>query len=169
MELSALLKDYSVFNAWANHEFAEWFRPQNDALFEQHITNSFSSVRATILHIYAAENVWFNRLQGVVTTHFLSEIFEGSNAVLLDEWLDNSRAFRDFLLQQPDAYFAEMCDYKDLAGNPYTQVRAEMLLHAIQHSTFHRGQLVTLGRQLGMEKPPRTDYIFYTRIREKLK
>ncbi|MFN2424735.1 MAG: DinB family protein [Cryomorphaceae bacterium] len=33
----------------------------------------------------------------------------------------------------------------------------------MNHSTYHRGQLVTMGRQAGLSTPPQTDYIFYVR------
>jgi uncharacterized damage-inducible protein DinB len=41
-----------------------------------------------------------------------------------------------------------------------------MLLHVFNHSNFHRGQLVTILRQLGEEKIPQTDYIHYSRSRK---
>jgi uncharacterized damage-inducible protein DinB len=105
------------------------------------------------------------RLKGEVPTSFLANTFEGSNAVLMQGMLDNSAAFRDFIQAQEDVFFEDNVAYKDLAGNAYTQPRAEMILHCMQHSTFHRGQLLTLGRQLGLTQPPSTDYIRFTRLK----
>jgi len=33
----------------------------------------------------------------------------------------------------------------------------------MNHGTFHRGQLVTMGRSLGLTDPPKTDFIHYLR------
>ncbi len=34
-------------------------------------------------------------------------------------------------------------------------------LHVFNHSTYHRGQIVTIGRGLGYKDAPMTDYNFY--------
>jgi uncharacterized damage-inducible protein DinB len=33
--------------------------------------------------------------------------------------------------------------------------------HVMNHSTYHRGQLVTMGRELGFMDPPKTDFMQY--------
>jgi uncharacterized damage-inducible protein DinB len=38
-----------------------------------------------------------------------------------------------------------------------------MLLHVFNHGTYHRGQLVTMLRQLGIENIPATDFIVWSR------
>ncbi|MGZ3851281.1 MAG: DinB family protein [Flavisolibacter sp.] len=38
-----------------------------------------------------------------------------------------------------------------------------MLLHAFNHGTYHRGQLVNMLRQLGVDKIPGTDFIAWSR------
>jgi uncharacterized damage-inducible protein DinB len=38
-----------------------------------------------------------------------------------------------------------------------------MLLHLFNHGTYHRGQLVTMLRELGIEKIPPTDFIVWSR------
>ena len=40
-----------------------------------------------------------------------------------------------------------------------------MLLHLFNHQTFHRGQLVTMLRQNGIEKIPATDFIVFSRTK----
>ena len=39
----------------------------------------------------------------------------------------------------------------------------QMLLHVFNHGTYHRGQLVTILRELGVEKIPQTDFIVWSR------
>ncbi len=40
--------------------------------------------------------------------------------------------------------------------------RYEYIVHVVNHSSFHRGQLVTMARQLGIDKDiPNTDYNIY--------
>jgi uncharacterized damage-inducible protein DinB len=37
----------------------------------------------------------------------------------------------------------------------------EYIMHYANHSTYHRGQVVTIGRNLGFTDAPMTDYNFY--------
>ena len=53
-------------------------------------------------------------------------------------------------------------DYRDMAGNPFTQKLADILQHIVNHSTYHRGQLTTMIRQVGVT-PPRTDFLVFAR------
>jgi uncharacterized damage-inducible protein DinB len=53
-------------------------------------------------------------------------------------------------------------DYRDMAGNPFMQKLADILQHIVNHSTYHRGQLTTMIRQVGVT-PPRTDFLVFAR------
>jgi len=41
----------------------------------------------------------------------------------------------------------------------------QMLQHVFNHATYHRGQLVTMLRQLGQDKIPDTDFYTYCRLK----
>jgi uncharacterized damage-inducible protein DinB len=53
-------------------------------------------------------------------------------------------------------------DYVTTEGKPYSNVLQDMLLHLINHSTYHRGQVASLLRQVGAT-PIATDLIVYLR------
>jgi uncharacterized damage-inducible protein DinB len=53
--------------------------------------------------------------------------------------------------------------YRTLDGTAHTTRLLDLLLHVVNHSTYHRGQLTTLLRQAG-GAPPATDYVVYTRL-----
>jgi uncharacterized damage-inducible protein DinB len=55
-----------------------------------------------------------------------------------------------------------MIDYQDLKGNPHRTPIWQIALHVVNHATLHRGQAMSLLRQLGVPPPP-TDLIFYYR------
>jgi uncharacterized damage-inducible protein DinB len=48
-------------------------------------------------------------------------------------------------------------------GKPGAFVMSDLLVHVLNHSTFHRGQLVTLLRQAGATALPATDFTEYRR------
>jgi uncharacterized damage-inducible protein DinB len=45
-----------------------------------------------------------------------------------------------------------------LDGTQYKQPIWQMLLHVFNHATYHRGQVVNMLRQLGVDKIPSTDF-----------
>ncbi len=58
--------------------------------------------------------------------------------------------------------FDQRIGYKNSRGNKFENTIFEMLFQAINHSTYHRGQINSLLIQNGIE-PILTDYIFYKR------
>ncbi len=54
--------------------------------------------------------------------------------------------------------------YNDLRGNPQAEPLFQQMQHAINHATYHRGQVVTMMRQVGA-KPAATDLIVFYRTR----
>lgn len=165
MNLPTLLKDYAVFNHWANSRVVEWLREKPSDILEQETPSSFPTLRGTLLHIWSAEDVWLNRLQGVSPARFLAEDFEGGTAELFEGLLQCSAAFRDFLATQPAAFFESKTAYTHTSGTAYHQFNPEIILHCMQHSTFHRGQIITMARSLGITDVPHNDYILYVRQR----
>jgi uncharacterized damage-inducible protein DinB len=49
-----------------------------------------------------------------------------------------------------------------MSGEPFTSSLGQMLRHVVNHSTYHRGQVTTMLRQLGVPAPA-TDLILYYR------
>jgi uncharacterized damage-inducible protein DinB len=155
---SELLHRYVAYNAWANAELAQWLAQAPDSVMEQEITSSFRSLRATVLHIWSAEYLWMKVLQDKSYADNPTQTFSGDGAELLRRWLEASAAFRD--------HVAGM-DALELAGTRGGGVGrspmfvADIIQHCMNHGTYHRGQLITMGRQAGLQEPPRTDFIHY--------
>ncbi|MCF8246591.1 MAG: DinB family protein [Saprospiraceae bacterium] len=154
---------YTQFNLWANRRMVETFAPLSTEQFEAPIVSSFPSVRLTFLHIWDAESLWLDRLKGNSPTTFPSKYFVGDNTEVLDNLLQVSGDFQSFVEMQPADFFEQALDFTTLSYGPQTQRAFEMIHHCMNHSTFHRGQLITLGRQLGIQHFPPTDYAFFLR------
>lgn len=165
MSLTELIREYAIFNHWANQRYVNWLGGLSDELLTKEMPSSFPTLRQTFLHIWAAETIWLERLKGVSPSVFISITFQGTNAELFDRFMANTNDFRDFILSQPDEYFSGTLVYTHTSGTEYLENTAEIIQHCIQHSTFHRGQLLTMARSLGQTDPPATDFIGYVRQR----
>jgi uncharacterized damage-inducible protein DinB len=164
MTSDTLLKDYTAYNLWANTRIVEWLRAKPLEYMTREIASSFPSLYQTLLHIWGAEEVWIERLQGDSPKQFRTDYFQGPVEEVFAGLLACSEQFRDLIASQSAAYFESQATYTHINGKIYTQNRAQMLLHCMQHSTFHRGQIVTMARGLGLTDPPATDYIQYVRL-----
>ena len=72
------------------------------------------------------------------------------------QWQDWVNDANDHALQHEFIYYNSR---KERFKQPVYQ----MLLHLLNHNTYHRGQIVTMLRQLGVEKIPATDFIVWSR------
>ena len=52
--------------------------------------------------------------------------------------------------------------FKLLSGDPNSMRLVDQMQHVANHATMHRGQVVGMVRQMGIE-PPSTDLLFYLR------
>jgi uncharacterized damage-inducible protein DinB len=162
-----LLADYARYNLWANERLINIFRTTKDELIEQTISSSFPSVRQTVLHIWDAESIWLERLNDNSPTSFPSTTFTGTNAEAFDGLIGSSTAFLQFVENRPAPFFRERKRIMTLKGGEYHELVTDMIHHCLNHSTFHRGQLVMMCRQLGISHIPATDFIFYKRETKK--
>lgn len=164
MNIKTLLQDYAAYNLWANNLVADWLRPQSPELLTRHAASSFSSLHDTLLHIWGAQDIWLIRLEGGSPTRFISADFTGTTAEVLDGLLANSLKFKEFVAGQTSTFFEQKSRYLHRNGNTYEEFNAQIIQHCLQHSTYHRGQIVTIGRSLGLTDPPATDFIAYVRL-----
>ena len=58
------LKAYTSYNLWANNEMIKCVEKLTQEQLHQTIDSSFNSVFKTILHIWDAEYIWLQRMQG---------------------------------------------------------------------------------------------------------
>ena len=154
-----------TFNVWANKKIIDFISVHvTRAMADQEITSSFPSVKKTIFHIWDAEGIWLERLRGHSPMEYHSVRFTGSFNEGLENMMANSNAFLSFLLTKNESYFSGEVAYNHTSGKFYSQRIDDVLTHVFNHGTFHRGQLITMFRQLGLSNGlPETDFIEFTR------
>lgn len=168
MTLETLLKDYVTYNRWANRLMVEWLREKPSELMTREVPSSFPHLHDTLLHIWSAEKVWLERLQQVPPEPFLAQTFNGSTDNVFDGLLRASEQFEGYVHSLPDVSFHEICHFRLLNGSEDHRPRHQMIHHCLNHSTYHRGQIVTIARNLGLTDPPQTDFIRFVRLRHKV-
>ena len=77
-------------------------------------------------------------------------------------WPQLQQRWEDWAAELSPGDLRGVVDYKDLKGNAHSTPVWQIVLHVVNHATLHRGQAMSLLRQLGVAPPP-TDLIFYYR------
>ncbi len=156
-----LLMKYADYNLWANDRIATVLKGLDNSILDKEIPSSFNSIRKTVFHIWDAEFIWLQRLNGLSLSDWPSKQYGAETPI--DKFLETSNSFKQFVEQLHEVEFTGDCVYKNLKGAEYRNPRNEVLQHIFNHSTFHRGQIVTMLRNSGVTELPQTDFIYYTR------
>ncbi|MDZ7876355.1 MAG: DinB family protein [Saprospiraceae bacterium] len=162
--MKQLLSEYARYNAWANENFVNLFRSVDETLINQEVVSSFTSIRATLLHIWDAESLWLERLNSKSPTQLPSKNFHGTHEELFSNLIKTSNQFIEFIETRPAPFFRDRLAFKTISPpRDFKESVTDMAHHCLNHSTFHRGQLVMMCRQLNIIPIPSSDYIMYVR------
>lgn len=157
-DLQNMLQRYADYNLWANQQVANWLNTASEEQLNQAVESSFSSLKETIIHIWGAEYLWLQVVQEQAYDQSPAKSFEGNRSDLLKGWLSASKNFSKHLKNMTVSELQALRPKSK--GKGFTRI-SDMIQHCMNHSTYHRGQLITMGRQVGLDKPPRTDFIYY--------
>ena len=149
------------FNLWANKRISEMLIQLHEEKFSKEICSSFKSVKLTTLHIWDAETIWKLRLEGKTIENWPGKNFNGDKNDVITGLISSSQELLNFYLTNSE--IDTIINYHNIKGeNFFTSVK-DIVTHVVNHSTFHRGQIITMLRQLGETKLSGTDYITYVR------
>jgi len=157
MNLKKLISDYTRYNHWANEEMTRWLKTLDRKLLYTETASSFKSIDLTIQHMNHAQSFW----NAVITQADLTK---------LDETIKHDAAESNMndllkLSQQIHSLFAAYSEeelYKQVSTGEMLQCRYDYILHMVNHNSYHRGQIITMSRELGVvNNIPTTDYDIY--------
>lgn len=152
------------YNAWANHRTLDSCAALSVEQFTRDLGSSFRSVRDTLAHIYGAEWLWLERWHGRIPNALPSAADFPDLASLRERWGALESELHTFVSSLTSSELERIVKYKNTQGVPFEGPLWPMLQHVVNHSSYHRGQVATLLRQLGA-KPIATDLIAFHRER----
>ncbi len=139
------------FNAWANQRVIACLTDQN-VLHEKIIS--------VMGHIAAAEMLWLHRVRGLPkpdvklwATYSHAELFAMLTAAD-KHWIE--------YITTTESFDREL-NYTNYTGDPFINNVEAIMIHTVNHASYHRGQVAMLLRQNGFE-PVNTDFITYDRV-----
>ncbi len=156
------LLQFARYNIWANKLMIDAILKLSPEQVDKEITSSFNTIRKTVLHSYAAEYIWLQRLQLAENPVWAGNDIDSTIATTGNRWQEVSLALSIFVEKQFDDNAMEhVLQFYDLQKQSHKIPVFKVLLHVFNHATYHRGQLITMLRQAGETKIPRTDFIHW--------
>lgn len=163
--MKILLTQYSVYHQWANRLIIDTIEKLPEALQEQQMVSSFPGLKATLLHMWDAESIWWQRMKLLENITRPSENFSGSINNIENGLMQQSKQWHEWIINATDHMLEHEFIYYNTKREKFKQAVFQMLLHIFNHATYHRGQLVTMLRQMGIKVIPPTDFIVWSRKR----
>jgi uncharacterized damage-inducible protein DinB len=157
-----LLRFLYQFNAWADRRLLDACGALSNEQFTRNLGSSFSSVRDTLVHLYGAEWVWNERFQGRSPSSLVSGAGYPDLASVRAKLEEMDRYYIDFVSKLTQQDLDRVIRYKSFSGDEFSNPLWQSLHQVSNHATYHRGQVITMLRQLGV-KPVSTDLIMYYR------
>jgi uncharacterized damage-inducible protein DinB len=150
------------FSAWATCRVLESASALREEELNRDLGNSYGGVFGTLAHIFQADAIWFDRLMGQSTGSLAAYAPGASLAELSAKW----RAMHDRYLSWAEGLapvdWDRIVPHKNLKGEASRQAVWRIVLHVVNHASYHRGQITTMLRQLGRE-PVATDLMLFYR------
>jgi uncharacterized damage-inducible protein DinB len=152
------------YDRWANKRVLQAVSVLNTEQFTRDLGGSFRSVRDTLVHIIGGEWIWLaywnepspsstvitdlrRRRDALFSTNAFPEV-----AAVQSKWVEVEREQAEFVNRVTNESLKKMLPFRT------SQLSlAHLMQHLVNHSTYHRGQVAVMMRQLDAE-PLATDF-----------
>ena len=151
-----------AYNKWANDRTLEGIASLTPEQVTRNLGSSFPSIRDTAAHIASAEWIWLRRWKGESPSAHPTWAKHSSMEAVVAKFAEIEAERATWLSTLTDADLDRMLSFRLLNGNEDRQRLSAQLLHLVNHSTYHRGQVAGMTRQVG-GTPVATDLIAYRR------
>lgn len=163
------MKEYLLnltrYNIWANQTLTGFIEEATESICTLEQKSSFPSIRETLLHLKNAQIIWLNRLQGESAGVWPAPNPANDTLAEAMELLKNSEDWLLYVESLSEQDLTREIEYKNLRGDVFSNTVSEVIAHVMNHSTFHRGQMVTMFRNAGFTALKSTDMITWFRKR----
>jgi uncharacterized damage-inducible protein DinB len=142
------INELAAYNCWANEQICTWLQAISETQWQQTVVSSFNSLADTCLHIASAEHIWTLRIMNK-PTEWLAANFSGDKNALIKKWKGISLTLKETAHQFDENKLYDVLQFTKLNGEKHELACNKVFAHVFNHSTYHRGQIVTMLRQVG--------------------
>jgi len=161
------IKQLFTYTEWANDLAMDAANKLSDDNLRREVGISHGSIFGTLLHMAGAEWIWLERWNGrspkkaEAWSQWTAESC-ADLAALRERWSNVVENRTNYVSALDNVRLIDELPFKLLSGDASSMRLVDQMQHIANHSTMHRGQVVGMIRQLGID-PPSTDLLFYLR------
>jgi uncharacterized damage-inducible protein DinB len=165
MNLSELhtLLDY---HHWSRDRLLDAAERLSREQFTINLGSSFGSIRDTLVHLYSADWIWCSRWEGESPAAMLPAEDFPDLASIRAAWTAHEGRVRSVVDRLGEVGIQQPLEYRAMNGQLQSQVFWHQCQHLVNHGSYHRGQVTTMLRQLGMPPAKSMDLITFYRERQ---
>ena len=154
------LDDLYAYNSWANDRMIASVETLSEEEYARVLGGGWPSVADTLAHLASATRAWDERLGGRSPERLLT----GADLPRRDDAVAMLHAADAALAERVRSSAAEdrekILAYTNLQGKTKKVPVWAVFRHAVNHASYHRGQIASMVRMLGYE-PKATDLVFW--------
>ncbi len=155
------------YTEWANDLAMDAAANLSDDNLRRDVGISHKTIFGTLVHMAGAEWIWLERWHGRSPTKNEAWSFWSTEScvdlsILKERWAELINQRTRYVSELDESRLAAELPFKLLSGDPSSMPLVDQMQHVANHATLHRGQIVGMIRQLGID-PPSTDLLFYLR------
>lgn len=152
------------YNAWSNKVMFDAVAalPEGEAVKPR--ASLFRNMVHTLNHNYVIDRIWQAHLEG--RDHGYEARNTKDHPPLAELWRLQQEVDAWYVAwsdAQTDAALGETVDYTLIGGNRGAMTRAEILLHVVMHTNYHRGYVADMFYEVPGCRPPGMDLPVYMR------
>ena len=142
------------YNAWAN---AEMYKVVQDMPLEEVVKERktpLKSIHVSLNHLLVVETIWLAHMKGE------KHGFDNLRTILHDDieelrqaHADMDQELKDYAAGLSGDDLEEVIEYELISGNKGRLSRAMALTHIVTHGNYHRGWIVDMLGQAGVQQP----------------
>jgi uncharacterized damage-inducible protein DinB len=165
MDMPHHIRMLARYNAWANELLFSTLKSLHAGEEETYSNSGWQGMLKTLSHANVIDQIWQAHLEGKLhgfaarnteTIPALETLHTSQRK--LDQW------YIDYADTLPAEQYEEPVRFTLIGGNPGIMTRTEILLHVVNHKTYHRGYVAQALYDLA-HKPPTMDLpVFFREV-----
>ncbi|HXO19070.1 MAG TPA: DinB family protein [Thermoanaerobaculia bacterium] len=159
-DLSGAARELLLYTLWADRLFLNALIEVRPEDLVRDTGSSFPSILATMAHILGSQRVWLSRFAGAALERVPGAADFPDRESLAAAWADTSAELEFFLASLTDEQLRAEISWTTTRGEAHRRPLWQPVLHLVNHSSYHRGQVVTQLRQMGYPAPT-SDLIYF--------
>jgi uncharacterized damage-inducible protein DinB len=153
-------RELLLYMLWADRLMLKAVREVRPEDLTRDTGTSFGSLLGTMGHMVVAMKLWLARFSGSRLERVPAPADFPDLPSWIQGWEETASGIEAFLASLTDEQLAAPLTWTTTSGETHTRPLWQPTIHLVNHATYHRGQVVSLLRQMGYT-PPSTDLVYY--------